>query len=291
MKLNGYAYKYKSVLFNNPQKLSAGMQKPAGAYFGSAHNLDTNYIEKLNSIISPQEFNKYYDSICAYLNLDIKPKLSISNNITSKNGGGFTFSQNQINLCAEDLVCSDYKIIGVKGNKKQALIEPLSSIPLFASKEAAEKFVKNAETKNNYGFDYIYITPSSAADKKRLVIQKLAHELIHAQQHMILRQTEGIGVKEIIKAWTHIMPKNEEEAQKLNIESEKNLKQSYWADKTLEPAKIPKNSPLGRLAYKWLNAVKNYSLNDNSYYKNAVEQDAYKRSAEYAQMLFGGIAV
>ena len=50
------------------------------------------------------------------------------------------------------------------------------------------------------------MVPTTKEDKKRMVLQKISHELIHAQQHQFMRQTEGIGEKEILKAWTHIKP-------------------------------------------------------------------------------------
>lgn len=249
--------------------------------------------QKLDSIISSEELEKAYNEICKSLKLDVKPKLNLVPTYNSKRAGGFTFSKNEINLCVDNLVCADYKIIGVKGNKKVAIFEPKREMPLFLTKKWADEFIGSGKNHNNYGFDYLYYTPTTKIDKKRYILQTIAHELIHAQQHMLLRQTEGIGEKEIIKAWTHKIPKNEEEAKKLNETVEKLYKESYWANKPQTEKKVQLHSPQGFLAKEWLNAIRNYPTDINSplYINNAIEKDAYKRSAQYVYMLYGPISI
>ncbi len=245
-------------------------------------------LDKLYSIMPKEQLNKEFNDICKNLKLDINPKLEIVDSYNDGRGGGYNFYRHEVSLCASDLVCSDYKIVGTKAGKKIVLVDPKTQSPLFATKDMAEEFVKNAQVRKNYGYDSIEMVPTTIDDKKRLIIQKLSHELIHAQQHMLMRQTEGIGEKEIIKAWTHGKPRNSEEEKQLNNFVEKSFAHSFWADKKKTEIKIPKNSPAAMLTYQWLNAVKNYPpVNSVEYLTNAIETDAYRRSADYAQNMFG----
>ena len=244
--------------------------------------------DKLYSIMPKEQLNKEFNDICKNLKLDINPKLDIVDSYNDGRGGGYNFYRHEVSLCASDLVCSDYKIVGTKAGKKTVLVDPKTLSPLFSTKDMAEEFVKSAQARKNYGYDSIEMVPTTIEDKKRLIIQKLSHELIHAQQHMLMRQTEGIGEKEIIKAWTHGKPRNSEEEKQLNDFVEKSFARSFWADKEKTKVKIPKNSPVAMLTYQWLNAVKNYPpVNSIEYLTNAIEVDAYRRSAAYAQNIFG----
>jgi hypothetical protein len=105
---------------------------------------------------------------------------------------------------------------------------------------------------------------------------------------MIMRSTEGIGEKEITKAWTHIKPQNEAEEKKLVELTENIHKNSFWADKTPTPQKFTKGSETGKLAYTFLEAVRNYPpVGSPEYHNNPLEADAYKRSYEYLEKNFG----
>ena len=247
-------------------------------------------VQKLYAIVSPMELKKYYDDACSYLNLDVKPEINLFPEYYKGRCGGFNFPKNQINFSIKDLTCSDYKVIGVTANKKVPLVDSNSYLPLIASKDILGNFLKKASESNNYGYNSIYIIPSTTKDKKRFILQKIVHELIHAQQHMILRQTEGIGEKEILKAWLHHTPKSSNDTQIRDILIEK-FKTSFWCNKITKLPKISKYSPQGLLAYKWLSAIKNYpvSIATPEYYSNEIEKDAYKRSAEYVQSVFGSL--
>lgn len=244
--------------------------------------------KKLDSIMSEKELLRIYDNIAKELKLDYKPELKLSEHNKDVTGGGYTFSTNTIYLSKEDLTESDYKIVGTKNGKRFVLVSPKNATPLFASKELAESFLENAKANHNFGCDKLEMVPTTNADKKRLIVQKISHELIHAQQHMILRQTEGIGEKEIIKAWTHIKPSSPQDYAKLNELGEKLYKESYWKDKPSTESKIGKFTPVGFMALKWLDAIKNYPPFESALYNtNAIEVDAYNRSAQYAMRMFG----
>ena len=276
-------------LYNNGAQQ---VQKPKGTVCTSPiENFSPK--QKLNSIISPQELKKYFSDICKYLNLDIIPRLNLLPEYIEGRCGGYNFIKNQINLSIDDLTCSDYKLMGVKGNIKTPLIDTNSYLPLIASKSILNEYLEKASRENNYGYDSLYMVPTTLEEKKRIILQKLAHELIHAQQHMILRQTEGIGEKMILKAWFHVTQKNKEESGNLNNLVEMLYDASFWGGKTPTVPKFSKNSPHWQLAWKWLFSIKNYpkKIATNEYYTNEIEKDAYKRSAEYVQMLFGPIKV
>ncbi len=249
-------------------------------------------VDKLYSIISKEQLEQEYKNICNNLKLDYDPKLEIVDSYSNGRGGGYNFYRHEVSLCASDLVCSDYKIVGNKAGKKVVLVDPGTMCPLFSTEEMAQEFVRNAKSRGNYGFDSIELVPTSLDDKKRLIIQKLSHELIHAQQHMFMRQTEGIDERTILKAWTHAKPKNKVEEMQLNESVEKSFKHSYWADKPKTQTKIFKDSPVGYLTQLWLNAVQNYPPVDSpEYLRNAIEVDAYRRSADYTRSIFGQLQV
>ncbi len=282
MKINSVANYYKCLTFkgNETNKTEQSNTLSASTYVSPE--------QKLNAIMPRVELLSLYDDICKDLKLDYKPKLNLIEHNKDITGGGYTFQKNTIDLSMEDLTESDYKIVGTKNGKKVVLVSPKNSMPLFASKELGQEFLDNAKKNKNFGFDNLEMVPTTSADKKRLIVQKISHELIHAQQHMILRQTEGIGAKEILKAWTHIKPANPQDYVKLNELSQKLYEQSFWADKPMDTPKVGKFTPVGFMALKWLDAIKNYPPFASPQYEiNAIEVDAYRRSAQYAMMKFG----
>ena len=246
--------------------------------------------DKLNSLFPNNELEKIYDNMCKQLGLDIKPTLKLPENEKEGWGGGFTFQTNEVSLSKNDLCDSDYKIVAVKNGKRFVLVSPDIKIPLFTRKEGAIDFVNGAKSNNNYGFDSVEIVPTTVEDQRRIVMQKIYHELIHAQQHMIMRQTEGIGIDGIIRAWTHLQPENEEDEQKIK-DIVKNIRsKSYWADKSDTPTKVARDNLLYPIAKNWVEGIKHYPpITSPQYSKNPVEADAYSRSAEYVQQLFGPI--
>ena len=251
---------------------------------------DLSPTDKLNALFPNNELEKIYDNMCKQLGLDIKPTLKLPENEKEGWGGGFSFHTNEVSLSKNDLCDSDYKIVAVKNGKRFVLVSPGIKIPLFTRKKGATDFVNEAKKNNNYGFDSIEIVPTTVEDQRRIVIQKINHELIHAQQHMIMRQTEGIGIDGIIRAWTHLVPENEEDEQKLNKIIKDIRSKSYWADKPDTQTKITRNNLLYPVAKNWLKGIKHYPpITSPEYTKNPVEADAYKRSADYVQQLFGPI--
>lgn len=246
------------------------------------------YIEKLDKLFPDGGIQKVYDSINQDFGLDRPAHLRLVGDNDGVAAGGFTFSKNEIILSLSDMLESDSKVVGIKNGKRVVLTSPKNKLPLIANKESAEKFVEQYSKYGNLGFDQLVVEPVTEDDQRKLIIQKIAHEVIHAQQHMIMRQTEGIGEKEIFKAWTHEKPKNLIEKALLDIKANNQKNQSYWANEPETEKTNASDSPQGTLARIWLEAIRNYPPVDSpEYEKNAIEVDAYMRSAKYVADKYG----
>lgn len=268
-----------------PQKTTA-----IGDYYStnSIKNNNESNLEQLNKLFPNGELIKFYNQMSEELGLDIPPKLNFVSTEDKIKGGGYTFLKNEINMNLADLTDTNLKIVGIKNSKKETLVSPNEQLPLIVNKDNANLFLEVQAKKGNLGFDKLIAEPTSIDDRKKLILQKIYHELIHAQQHMIMRQTEGIGTKEIIKAWTHKQPKNVLEEYLLDIQANKQYNSSVWVQSQTN-TKYHKDSLSGQIAKKWLEAIRNYPPIDSpEYTKNPIESDAYNRSAEYIKRNFGG---
>lgn len=263
------------------------MSAPQDTFVRSAKTQDV-YTQKLNALFPNGALDKIYAQIGKELGIDVLPTLKFYGPSDNVMAGGFTFSKNEIALSLGEIFNFDKKVVMVKNGRYLTLVAPQIGMPMFADKASCE-MVANANRKNIKKIaDDVKVVSMTDDDYKKFVIHKLYHELIHAQQHMIMRSTEGIGEKEITKAWTHIKPKNEAEEKKLTELTEKLHKDSYWADKTPTVQKHSKDSEQGKLAYTFLEAVRNYPpVGSPEYHSNALEADAYKRSYEYLTKNFG----
>lgn len=281
-------------------KLSANTSAPANTVLGiqniSNPNLDTVKIrdrkeiniEKLNNLFPNGELQRVYDEINKDFGIDRAPHLRFVGDNDGVVAGGYTFNKNEITMSLSDLMESDTKIVGIKDGKRTVLTSPKNKLPLFVSKQMAQMSVFALAKQGNLGYDKLVIEPLTEQEHKKFVVQKIAHEVIHAQQHMVMRQTEGIGEKEVIKAWTHDKPQNMIDKAILGYKTDYLFNKSYWADKPETEKTITADSELGKQAKEWLEAVRNYPKVDSpEYEKNAIEIDAYNRSAEYADKKFG----
>ena len=246
------------------------------------------YLEKLNKLFPNDSLNTTYNKINADFGIDQPPKLVFADENNGATAGGYTFQRNEIDMSLQDLMGSDTKIVGIKDGKRMTLVSPSVKLPLFVNRANAEQFIKMQAQHGNMGFDQLVAEPITEDEQRKFVIQKLAHEVVHAQQHMLMRQSEKIGEKEIIKAWTHEIPKNFIDNTMLNFHVNKIEKNSYWADKPDTQKTIQSESPAGLLTKEWLEAIRNYPPVDSpEYVKNPIESDAYNRSAEYVAKNYG----
>ena len=247
------------------------------------------YLDKLNKLFPNNSLNLIYNTMNTELGIDKPAKMTFSTSDDGITGGGFTYSKNEINLSLEDLLASDTKIVGIKNGKRTILISPSVKLPLFINKEMANQFVELHSKNGNLGFDKLIAEPVTAEEQRKLIIQKIYHEVIHAQQHMIMRKTDDIGSKEISKAWTHIKPNNLIEHFILNNRTDEIFKKSFWANIPEPKEKFNKDSDIGKIAHIWLEGIRNYPAVDSPEYpKNPIELDAYNRSFEYINKKFGG---
>lgn len=245
------------------------------------------YMDRLNQLFPNGGIDKLYNDINKDFNIDYPADLKFYAGDDGVMAGGFTFSKNEISFSLSDLLDFDTKIVGVKNGKKITLTSPSCMLPLFIDKKSAEEFIQIHSKNGNLGFDELIVEPLTDDDRRQYITQKVAHEVIHAQQHMIMRQTKGIGTKEILKAWTHQKPKNMIEKTLLDIQTMNAYNNSYWANIEENQPIIDKESSSGVLANVWLEAIRNYPRVDSpEYVKNPIEVDAYIRSAKYARNIY-----
>ena len=271
---------------NNTNKVN--MTPPQDTFVKSTQTNDI-YMQKLNAIFPNGSLDKIYAQIGNELGIDVMPTLNFYGPSDNVRAGGFTFSKNEIGLSLAEIFGFDKKVVMVKNGRYKTLTTPKIDMPMFADKASCE-MVANANRAAFKTFvDDLKVVSMTDDDYRKFVIHKLYHELIHAQQHMYMRSTEGIGEKEIIKAWTHLRPKNSLGEKQLAEITEKEFKNSYWSGKTPTAQKYTKDSATGKLAYTFLEAVRNYPpVGTPEYHNNALEVDAYKRSYEYLVKRFGG---
>ncbi len=246
------------------------------------------YQEQLNKLFPNGGFDVLCKEINKDFNIDNPANVKLVSQYDGVTGGGYQFYKNEITLNYEDILGSDTKIVGIKNGKRTVLTSPSVKLPLFVDKKSAEEFLKLHSQNGNLGFDQLVAEPVTENEQRKFISQKLAHEIIHSQQHMILRQTEGIGEKEVLKAWSHYKPQNLIDNYILNHFIEKQYSNSYWANQEPTEQKIPKESKTAQIAHVWLEAIRNYPpVESPEYLRNPIEMDAYIRSAQYADKKFG----
>lgn len=287
-------YKYMVVGFNkisslnsiNPIKKNIGFRGVTQApdSFQSTMTPETIARKKFDSLFPNGEIDKVYNKINSDFGITNPAKLNFVYDKTSQLGGGFTFEKNEIEMNIYDLMMCDKKIIGVKDGKKIPLVSPKEKLPLFINNEIAKQFVDTHNKNGSLGFDKLIVEDVTPKEHKKFIIQKIAHECVHAKQHQILRETEGVDDKTIIKAWTHAKPKNMIEEQSLNNFVEKKYQTTPWANIEKPEVKHKKGSPTYQKAMIYLNAIQNYPpVTSPLYTINPLEREAFDISAMYAR--------
>lgn len=262
--------------------------------YGAANKLSSNIFdafvkrtaeEKLDNLFPNNELTKIFYEINKDFGIDLPAKLNFVTNKENNVGGGYTFSKNEINMNISDLVNSDTKIVGIKNGQMVTLLSETERLPLFIDRKTAEDFVKSQE--NNLGFDQLIAVPVTKDEHRKFIIQKLTHEIIHAQQHMIMRNDKNIGSHEIIKAWNNQNSDNFLGQIYSSIKSYIDYKFSVWNDIKKEINEL--DSKINEsVAHSWLDAVKNYPpVNTQEYLINKLEADANTRAAKYVENKYG----
>lgn len=282
---NVHLVNFKANDVNQPNKVD--MSIPQDTFVKSSKAQDV-YMQRLNELFPNGMLDKIYVQMGKELGIDVMPSLKFYGPSDNVVAGGFTFSKNEISFSLSEIFDNDHKVVMVKNGMYKIMMNNHQSMPLFTNKALGEEFVKMYKPQFQKVVDDLKLVSMTDDDFRKFVVHKMYHELIHAQQHMMMRSTEGIGEKEVIKAWTHLLPENEADVKKLDEITENIYKNSYWANKTSTPQRIKKDSDAGKLAYTWLDAVRKYPPVDSpEYMTNAIEADAYKRSYEYLVKNFG----
>lgn len=246
------------------------------------------YLEKLDKLFPNGGVEQAYKDICRDFGIIDPPHLEFCGSKDNAVGGGYTFNKNEISISIEDLMESDTKIVGIKNGKREILTSPKVKLPLFIDKKNAQLFLYAQSKNGNMGYDKLVAEPLTPDEQRKFVIQKLAHEVIHAQQHQIMQQTEGIDSKDIFRAWTHYKPKNLIDKYVFDFQTDRAFKMIYWGDKPEREKIYSQDSKEGQLAKVWLEAVRNYPpVTSPEYEQNAIEKDAYERSAQYTADKYG----
>ncbi len=252
--------------------------------FQSTLTPETIARKKFDSLFPKNEIDEIYNNINKDFQIDNPAKLNFVYDETSQLGGGFTFNKNEIEMNLYDLMTSDKKIVGIKNGVKIPLISPSDKLPLFINNETANQFVEAQNKNGSLGFDKLIVEDVSPKEHRRFIIQKIAHECVHAKQHQILRETEGIDDKTIIKAWTHQKPKNMIEEKSLNDYAEKRYSTSPWANIPPAETKHKKGSPTYQKAMIYLNCIQNYPpVTSPLYTKILLEREAFDIAAIYVK--------
>lgn len=256
--------------------------------FVKSTKADDIYVKKLEQLFPNGSLHKIYDAINKEFGIDKPATLKLYGSSDGVQAGGFTFSKNEIGMSMQEFVDNNYKVVGIKNGKKFTIMTPDTKLPLFATKELCEQFVNAQQNPFKAIFDKLEVEPISQNEQRKFVIQRLAHEIIHSQQHMVMRQTSDIGEIEIEKAWTHYIPKTQSDVENFNKGALKYHQTTYWGTQEPTARTIPANSQIGQLAHIWLESVRNYPAVDSPAYKtNAIEVDAYNRSYDYVVQRFG----
>lgn len=241
-------------------------------------------LKKLHRLFSKDELKNIYDAINKDFGIDNPAKFKFVNNKHTGIGGGYNFFNNKIKMDLADLVDSNTKIIGIKNGKATLLISPTEKLPLFVDKKSAKSFIKKQALKGNMGYDKLVMAPVTRDEHRKFILQKITHEIIHSQQHMIMRKSDSVGSKEIIKAL------NKEEIKNPFLRAYYNAKIFFaYTRKALEKeSKTTKNIANDEIAKKFLLAVQNYGkFGTKEYFQNVLETDANNRAAEYITRKYG----
>ncbi len=245
------------------------------------------YLERIEELFPYGELKDIYKDMCKELELDYPPTLVFETGEAGETGGGYYFESNKITLNINDILSSNYKIMGVKDGQKETLFDHKTMTPLFIKKAIAGLIVKNPQNAILKGYDELIAEPVTDEEQRKLFLMKLRHELVHARQHMIMRQTEDIGSKAIIKAWQHFPPGGGTFKYITDQLVNSYYQNSCWADKPDE-IKYKKHSPEGEYAAKCLASIQNYPpVTSPLYNLNFIEVEAYKSSSDYIIEKYG----
>lgn len=242
---------------------------------------------KLYKLFPKGELIGHYIDMNRELGIDKPARLKFIKNKNSRIGGGYNFYKNTIRMNLDDLINSDTKIVGIK-NGKETIITSSEKLPLFVDKISADNFVKKHSLNGNLGYDKLIAKPVTEKEHRKFILQKIAHEVIHSQQHMIMRRSKAVGARAIIRAWDGYKPKNLFQKIKYEIKLYLDYRRSVWGKFESKINNQTNDELVNKVAEKLLNAIKNYGeINSKEYFRNLLEKDANERAADYIKQKYG----
>lgn len=233
------------------------------------------------------ELNKIYNGIANDYGIETPPSLELIKDFELGDRGYFTPTSNKIKLVLDFLKPEARKFLLEKDNQKFYIVGDSRGL-LFRVKENDIK--KEQQSLEQMGFK-VTPEPLSDDDKKKYAVFILAHELSHAYQNQIIRQTEGLN------EWNMIEQKlNNNKPEGINLIRQKlemiKAKQIY--DKTHAGMNFEKKYPLsskeGQQAKIWYDANVGYKRPETDYEENItnpLEIYANNKAYKYLKNKYG----
>lgn len=256
--------KYSKQANTSPKRIQQCQETP------KTQTLREKYLDKLYEIFPKNQLIKFYSKLNKDFKIDYPAKLSFNATQTINAGTNYSFNNNSININLCEIIDKTHKVVNRKTGK--TAISSFNQMPIFLSKQEATDYVRN-----NLSQDYT-IKPITIKDQRKFILHKIAHEVIKAQQFMIMRQTQKIGDKGIIKAQNH--SQIIKRAEQLDNYATYLHSNSFWKNHQTKQT-ISFDCSVGYQALIWLD-----SISHNSPY-NAAQKDANQRAYNYIISNFG----
>lgn len=251
-------------------------------------------VQELERLFPNNEIYKIYDDIVKEYGLENPPKLNFINQRGNADFASASHITNKIDLNLAKLLSPNmYKFLIEKDGE------------LFYSYDKAAKRIRILDTENQSfikdiiqsyklkGADNCQAVKLSDDDKRKFIIQTLAHELEHCYQNQIIRHTEGLDhfnmLEKQIKNNPNYKPNPNLIEEKLAFINLKKMYLEHYSDKDFEK-KYAQGSAEGQKALECYNASINYINAENDYegYEhNALELDANIRGNQYLKEHYG----
>ena len=229
------------------------------------------YMKELKKLFPENTLFNLYSKMNKDFGIDYPARLTFFANPASKSN--YHFERNTIGLNLMDCLDREYKIVEKTKSGDKTVFSMVSNMPLFLkSDEAQEVF----QSKYGEGFELVRLTPF---EKRKYVLQTLAHNVIHSQQFMLMRQTKNLGAGEVLYAKTNLKNFNQNRKQI----GEQLIKGTFW-DKHQTKETFEYESSFGRQALVWLSDLTSTKGQEFSF---KMENDANTRAYNYIKATFG----
>lgn len=229
-----------------------------------------------------KEITQIAGEVADELDITHKPNIIFSRIPDSRRGGGYTFTHNGIKLNLTLLTNPNlYKCYIVKKDKKTLLImSKKTQTPRIGTLEeikGAKKSIKDSIT-----IDDLIAKPFTLEERKKYLLQTLAHELKHTEQFDLIRRLYGFKkiTKEAVQDLKAV-PKLRH-----NLSSRR-----CWKQFSKEEFGIYPFHPEGFRGQKLFEAYKSSpSPGTPEYYANKLEKEAFSFAADFIKKRYGGWA-